>query len=112
MERIDYLPIGSVVMVKGGIKSCMVIARGVGTKVNDEMQVFDYGACLYPEGMVGDSIIYFNHKDIDKVLFRGYDNDDNKTLTNNINELLGRSGIKKGDPYELNMQNIKKYGKN
>lgn len=109
MERIEFLPIGTVVMVKGGIKSCMIIARGVGTKVKDELQIFDYGACLYPEGLVGESIIYFNHNDIAKILYKGYESEENKILTDNINEILSKSGVKKGNPYELNLQNIKKY---
>jgi hypothetical protein len=36
-------------------------------------RVWDYVACLYPEGNISDSYnIFFNQEDIDKILFKGY----------------------------------------
>ena len=72
MDKVEYLPLGSVVVLKGGIKKIIIIARGLGVKIGDETVFFDYGGCMYPEGMIGDSIMYFQHEDIMKTVFEGY----------------------------------------
>lgn len=66
----NYLPLGSVVMLKGGNKRVMICGR-VQTRVEDGV-VFDYAACLYPEGFVDASGLYlFNNEDIDTVYYIG-----------------------------------------
>jgi complete genome len=32
----------------------------------------DYAACVYPVGVEGDSLYYFNHEHIAEILFTGY----------------------------------------
>ena len=32
----------------------------------------DYAACVYPVGVEGDSLYYFNHEHIKEILFTGY----------------------------------------
>lgn len=49
-ERVDYLPLGSVVIVHGGVKKYVIVARGLQLKINGDYKLFDYGACTYPEG--------------------------------------------------------------
>lgn len=111
LERIEYYPIGTVVLLKGGTKKSMIISRGVGTPIGGEMQLFDYGGCLYPEGVVGPTLSYFNHKDIAKVFHMGMKSEEDTVLANGINDIVMNSGLKKGNPYDLNIQNLKKYGK-
>ena len=60
MSEAKMLPLGSVVILKGNVKKMMIIARLIALPVKGQVYRFDYGACLYPEGMVGDSLIYFN----------------------------------------------------
>lgn len=103
MEKIEYIPLGSVVLLKGGIQKLLVISRGINVKRNGEMIFFDYGGVLYPEGLIGDQMAYFNHDGIEKVIFEGYNDDESKIFADNINTYLMKNpGIKKGNPEEIN----------
>lgn len=88
MKRIDYLPLGSVVLLHGGIQKLLIIARGINTKQGNQTVFFDYGAVLYPEGLTGDRMAYFDHDAVNKVVFYGYDDEDSKTCSENINNYL------------------------
>lgn len=65
------LPIGSVVLLKGGKKRVMIYGR---KQIRDgEDKVWDYIACLYPEGNLGPDYTYvFDHKSIKKIFFIGF----------------------------------------
>lgn len=66
-----YLPIGSVIRLKGGTKKIMICGRL--QEHMDNHKVYDYCACLYPEGILDPNELYlFHDKDIDKVFFIGY----------------------------------------
>ncbi len=66
----NYLPLGSVVMLKGGTKRVMICGR-LQSKVDDDT-VYDYTACLYPEGYIDAQNLYlFNNEDIDTVYYIG-----------------------------------------
>lgn len=60
-EKVNFLPLGSIVVVSGGIKKYVIVARALKVKINGKEQFFDYAACAYPEGMVGDRLMYFQH---------------------------------------------------
>ena len=66
------LPLGSVVIVHGSTHKLMVISRVVIVENNGRKNYFDYGACSWPEGQLGDKIIYFSADSVREVLFRGY----------------------------------------
>ncbi|MBO5387811.1 MAG: DUF4176 domain-containing protein [Lachnospiraceae bacterium] len=106
-HNIDFLPLGSVVIVKGNIKKIVIVARGLIIKVNGQMRLFDYGGVLYPEGMLSDEIVYFNHKDIKNVVHTGFKDGDDELIVENINEWINESEIKHGEPYEINLQKLK-----
>ena len=61
-----------------------IIARMIAAPVKGDLYRFDYGACLYPEGVVGENLIYFNHEDIFKIVQEGYTNDENELMLENI----------------------------
>ncbi|MDR1639972.1 MAG: DUF4176 domain-containing protein [Clostridiales bacterium] len=66
----EYLPIGSVVRLKGGVKNVMIYGRKQTTGLGSEC---DYLACLYPEGNLNEDYTYlFNHDKIEEIVFRGY----------------------------------------
>lgn len=71
----EYLPIGSVVLLKNGSKRVMIYGRKqIHIETNKE---WDYLACLYPEGNINEEFMYlFNHDQIDKVYFLGYRDDE------------------------------------
>ena len=95
-----FLPIGTVVLLKGGkreimINSYCIIPSGEvfdkNGKVEDSMaeQVFDYGACFYPEGMITSNQTFaFNHEQIEKICFMGYETDMQKDLSKTLNEAM------------------------
>lgn len=85
-----YLPLGTIVLLKGGKKELMimsycVIPTGTAFDKNGEVKeamMLDYGACPYPEGMVSSEQIFaFNHEQIEKVCFMGYETEQHKQLS-------------------------------
>lgn len=96
-KEIDYLPLGSIVILCGGIQKLIINARGVVIKHEEEKILFDYGGSLYPQGIIGDEMIYFNHEDIQKVVFMGYSDDDDKLMVSNIKQWYKDSEYKRKD---------------
>lgn len=67
----NLLPIGSVVLLKEAEKRLMIY--GIKQFNNEDGQMYDYIACLYPEGNIGEKYNYlFNHESIEKIDFLGY----------------------------------------
>ena len=98
-EKTSYIPLGSVVRLKEGLQKLLVISRAINVKNNDKTYFFDYGGVLYPEGLVGDQMVYFNHDSLDEVIFTGYDDDDNKAMLRSIEHYLEKNpDIERGDP--------------
>lgn len=110
MEKIEFLPIGSVINLKGGVKKIMIIARGVVANIGDEKKYFDYGGCLYPEGLTGDSILYFNHTEIIRTVHTGLSDDDDKLMVDNINDWIASLDVSRGTPEDIERLNKKKTG--
>ena len=51
-------------------------------KVEVENAIYDYGACVYPEGMItSDQMFAFNHEQIEKVCFMGYETEKQKNIS-------------------------------
>lgn len=88
MGKIDFIPLGSVVYLNGGIKKVLIVARAINVANGGKQYFFDYGGVQYPEGICGDQMAYFNHSDISSVFFRGCDDDENKGMTDSINKYL------------------------
>lgn len=67
----NYLPIGSVVILKDGTKEIMIYGRRQTHAQTGK--IYDYVACLYPEGNISPEYTFlFNHNQIGKILFLGY----------------------------------------
>ena len=101
IERIDYLPLGSIVILNGGVQKVVINARGLVTLAVDPPGFFDYGGSLYPQGIIGDQILYFNHKDIAKVVFEGYTDSEDKMMVDNINDWYAKSEFERSSAEEL-----------
>ena len=104
-EKIPYLPLGSIVILKGGVQKVVINARGLLTMQAQPPCFFDYGGSLYPQGIIGDKILYFNHKDIDTVVFEGYHDDDDKRMVENINKWFFEADVKHGTPEDIKKPN-------
>lgn len=75
MDTRQLLPIGSVVLLKGGRKKVMIY----GVKQTDKSSgiEYDYISVLYPEGNMGEAGQFlFNHSDIDEIYFRGCEDEE------------------------------------
>lgn len=72
MNFTELLPIGSVVLLKDAKKRLMIY--GVGQTDDTNHMDYDYIGVMYPEGNMGEGTQFlFNHSNIDKVFFRGYE---------------------------------------
>lgn len=102
--EVDYLPLGSVVLVKGTDTKFMIIARAMCIHVGNEDKLFDYGACPFPTGIIGDKVVYFNQKEIEKILFQGYSDDDDLHMRQVLHQLVKEADIAYADPKKLSEQ--------
>ena len=84
------LPIGSVVLLKGGKKRLMIIGY-CKYKGEDRTTIYDYAGCLYPEGFISpDTTALFNHEDIDKIFALGFQNRDRFIFEEQLIEAVNR----------------------
>lgn len=79
-EEKTLLPLGSIVIIKGALKKLMIVNRA--NVVADKY--FDYGAILYPEGMIDENLAYFNQEDILKVVSKAYSDDDDELMVEQL----------------------------
>ena len=67
----NYYPIGTVVTLKNGNRPIMIYGRK--QLQQNTNRKWDYVACLYPEGNLGDKYnIFFQHEEIESVYFTGF----------------------------------------
>ncbi len=99
MEKVNYLPLGSIILMEGGIQKLIITSRGLVVQHNGEEVFFDYAGVPYPQGLISDDLLYFNHEDIAKVIFEGYKDDDDTVIVGNINKFIeSHPNMIKGDP--------------
>lgn len=90
----EFLPIGSVVLLKGGNKRIMICGR-IQAQAGSDI-IYDYSACYYPEGIVDpQSMFFFNRDAIETVYFRGYEDQDELDYRHEL-EQLGELEIRDG----------------
>ncbi|MBQ6570352.1 MAG: DUF4176 domain-containing protein [Clostridia bacterium] len=90
----EYLPIGSVVLLKDGLKKAMVIGIMQSRKNNEEvMEEYDYIGVVYPEGFMNlETMLLFNHDQINDIVFKGYENPERKVFVDFIDKVIKKSG--------------------
>ena len=83
----DLLPVGSVVLLKGGIKKLVIM--GIKQANAEEPDVeYDYAGVMYPEGYLGNDTLYlFNHSDINDIIFTGYTNPERDEFLSEVEKL-------------------------
>ena len=90
MNYEKYLPIGTVVLLKGGKKRVMITGFCCTDKGNND-KVYDYIGCLYPEGIItSDKNLLFDHSQIDKVYHLGLVDDEEKKFKDSLKELMAK----------------------
>lgn len=83
------LSVGSIVYLKGGAVKTVILARGqlIKTDKKDKLPTyFDYMGCMYPEGFDPDKNYYFNHNNIDKVIFSGYEDEEEERYLETLDD--------------------------
>ena len=91
----EFLPIGSVVLLKGGNKRIMICGR-IQAQAGSDI-IYDYSACYYPEGIVDPkSMFFFNRDAIETVYFRGYEDQDELDYRHDVLDQLGELEIRDG----------------
>lgn len=82
--REKYLPIGTVVLLKGGKKRAMITGF-CSTSQEDQSKIYDYSGCVYPEGYLSsDQVCLFDHNQIEKIFFVGYEDEEEKTFKDKL----------------------------
>ncbi len=90
------LPVGSVVYLENGNQKIVILNRGAIVSQNNQKVIFDYTGAIYPEGLNPEQVYYFNQEDIDKVVFQGYIDDDEKRFGDLYKKWLTTNNFKKG----------------
>ncbi len=108
MEK-EFLPIGSVCLLKGAKKKVMV--TGFCVKGNETGErVFDYLGCVYPEGVISsDQNLLFDHDQIEQIYFKGFVNEEENQFKEKLREILAKQeleNIETLDSEEINGDSI------
>jgi len=93
MNYEKYLPIGTVVLLKGGKKRAMITGFCI-TPSEEPSKIYDYSGCLYPEGMLKSSqTLLFNHNQIEKIYHLGLVDQEEKDFKAKLNEFLSKQNL-------------------
>ena len=86
--REKYLPIGTVVLLKGGRKRAMITGFCSVAQENQE-KIYDYSGCVYPEGYLSSNqVCLFDHDQIEKVFFIGYEDEEEKAFKDKLTKIV------------------------
>ena len=85
-----YLPIGTVVLLKGAEKRVMITGFcAAELKESEEAKIWDYSGCIYPEGFLNsDQICLFDHSQIVRIDHMGLIDDEEKKFKTELNGLI------------------------
>ena len=95
-----FLPVGTVVMLKGGTKRIMITGYCMLDKKGDNTKMYDYAGCLFPEGMASsEQTGLFDHSQIEKIYYMGLQDEEQKKFIETIKNLLATNpNLAKGIP--------------
>lgn len=92
----DLLPIGSVVLIKGGEKRVMICGR-IQAKADSD-KIYDYSACYYPEGIIDpDTMFFFDNDSIENIFFIGFQDTEEIAFRTQVLEKLGKLEVRDGE---------------
>lgn len=88
MVEKNLLPIGSVVVLNGGLKKVMIIGVLQMVQHEDETKRYDYIGVIYPEGFMNtELLVLFNHDQLGEIIHRGFENEEYKGFVDRIAEV-------------------------
>jgi hypothetical protein len=107
MERQALLPIGTICVLKGNPREVMICARGtMAANKKGERFYYDYGGCIYPQGITSEVLAYFNNEAIDHVVFKGYDTEASHDMEEKLYERFEELGVEKGQPVKVTQKTL------
>ena len=81
-----YLPIGSVVLLRGGTNKAMITGYCMKTKEKPN-KIYDYSGCPFPEGVIKSTMTsVFDHNQIVQVFHIGYKNQESEAFLATIKD--------------------------
>ena len=91
-ETEKYLPIGTVVLLKGATKRLMIAGYcAVDQEKKDEM--WDYSGCMYPEGFLSSQQSFlFDHSQIAKIYSLGYKDNEEEEFQQKLTTYINSKG--------------------
>ncbi len=97
MEVIDYKPLGTIFKPYGSRKRFMIIARAIAVskKTGEKKQFFDYACVLYPEGLIGNQLFYYQDSEISEVVFEGFSDEENEVALSRLKPILEKADVKR-----------------
>ena len=85
MEIKNLLPIGSVIWLREAKRPLMIF--GIKQQDIDTQKEYDYIGVFYPEGNMGNNTQFlFMHEDIEKVVFKGYEDTSREEFIKRLDE--------------------------
>lgn len=85
-EESKLLPLGTVVYLREGTTKIMIIGQGPVFEDEGHDVYTDYMRIGYPDGFDPDEALFFNNEQIDKVVFKGYEDDESKRYNDVYNQ--------------------------
>ena len=77
----ELLPLGSIIYLDEATTKLMIVGRGPIFESDGDSVYSDYVGVIYPEGINPEDAIFFNHENIEKVVFEGYkDEEENRFM--------------------------------
>ena len=87
------LPLGSVVMLDGASHPVMIVGRCLRVSGAEGPALVDYGGCPWPEGLLGDQVVYFDAPAVRTVVSRGYEDEREADFARRIAEATASSDL-------------------
>ena len=98
--REKYLPIGSVVLLKGGKKRAMITGFCSVAQDNQD-KIYDYSGCVYPEGYLSSNqVCLFDHDQIEKIFFVGFEDEEETIFKSKLKIIV--ENLEKENSQKLN----------
>ncbi len=83
-EEVSFLPIGTIIFIKEEINPYMIIGYLHISKLN---KIYDYICIPFPYGLMSDKFIkYCNQKDIEKIIFKGFESNEYFEFSKKLND--------------------------
>ena len=85
----NFLPIGSVVLLKDAKKRVMITGYCMEHNDGEKTNKYDYCGCLFPEGIVDtEQVALFNNNQIDQVFFLGLQDVESMSFINKLRDFM------------------------